>query len=251
MEFDVHVDDGDVSRAMRDIHANQLPFAEARAVLWTANDFQRGQYRRMADVFTLRRPDFARRSVKMRREDRPTKQRPEATVRIESPGGRSDIFAKFEADRIKGPFRGRSIAVPTDNVPRSQSGVIPKFWRPSALLEDAQQVGRGPVIGTRGNVYRGKVRKRKGVRRAAFLIRKPGGRGTIFERDADELIPLYQLVPRVSIDPVLGFERTARRVVAERWGDNFTRSFNAAVASRAPRTTGAASLVRRVAGAAL
>lgn len=218
MKVEVTANFDEVGRVVQHIFSDQLPFATSLAVNWTALDFQREQRERMHDVFTIRRKRFAERSVKIK--PFATKEEPQARVSIDSPGGRSDIFAKFETDTSKGPFRGNSIAVPTEHVKRTQAGVIRKNWRPRQLLEGATQHGAGRVFRSKGNVFRGK---------RAFLIRKPGGRGTIFMREGGEIKPLYQLVPRVRIDPDLEFVGTAEKTVDKRWQANFTRAFDRAI----------------------
>lgn len=203
------------------VFVDQLPFVEMLAVRRTGLDFQEAQRARLEDIFTLRRERWAKRSMKV--TDWPNKQKPEMRVAVESPGGRSDVLGKFETETTKSPVRGRSIAVPTEHVPRTGAGVIRKGWRPRELLggDAGRQHGRGRVIGTRGDVFRGAKR--------TFLIRRPGGRGTIFRRHGGEVVPLYQLVPRVSITPELEFIDTAERVVGEKWAPNFVEAFDRAI----------------------
>ena len=204
MNITLDIRDAAVSEFARDVYKRQIPFATARAINWTAKDFQGAQRIRMADVFEIRRPQFLKQSVKIK--PFATKEKQEATVKIDSPAGRSDIFGKFEEDRTKGPFRGRSVAVPSANVPRTGAGIIKKGWRPKDLLANARQ--RGTV-----------------------LFRKPDGRGTIFRRTDSGLEVLYQLVPRVPITPDLRFLDTAEREINARWAINFTRSFDMAMAT--------------------
>lgn len=230
----------EVDAFMRTLASDQLPFATSLALNWTGRDFQGDERKHMAGAFTIRRKQFAERSVKIRPDERATKQSPEVTVRIDSPGGRSDIFAKFEDQTEKSPFRGRSIAVPTEHVPRTGTGVIRKGWRPSDLMGQAQQHGVGRVFKRRGDVYRGKE--------GTFLVRRPGGRGTILQRVGDDVqyhanLPtgvraLYQLVPRVRIQPVLEFEGTARDTVERVWARNFTRAFDRATRNMGGRAIG-------------
>ncbi len=211
MRIEVDIRDSEVGVFLRTVESDQLPFATSLAINWTALEFQKRERSRLHDIFTIRRRSFAERSIKIRRGDFTTKTKPEATVRVDSPRGRSHIFTKFETDTSKRPFRGRSIAVPTENVPRTGTGIIPKRWRPRSLLEKARQRRRG---------------------RRAFLIRRPGGRGTIFQRINGDIFALYQLVPRVSIDPELKFEVTARSTVRDVWAANFTRAFDRAIGIR-------------------
>ena len=235
MKIDLDVRDGEANAFVRGVHSDQLPFATSLAVNRVALAFQSEERGHMADIFTVRRRAFMKGAVRIRRGDFATKQLPRATVRLDAaPSGPSrtdDIFAKFESETTKTPFGGgRSIAVPTSKVPRTGTGIIPKRFRPRALLGDAQQHGVGPVLKTRGNVFRGK--------QGAFLIRRPGGRGTIFRRVGADVFALYQLVPRVRINPELKFVDTARRVVMTRWATEFTRAFDQAMASATPGRIG-------------
>ncbi len=219
MDFVVDVNAAPVSGFLRAVYSDQLPFINSRAVNFTALDFQKDEREHMGEVFTIRRKSFARQSVKIK--PFASKAKPEARIAIDSPGGRSDIFGKFESNTSKGPFRGRSIAVPTDNVPRTGAGIIRKGWRPAQLFAEASQHGQGRVLANRGDVYLGA--------KHTLLIRKPGGRGTIFRRVNGELVPLYQLVPSVRIDPELRFHEIARETVTKRWEANFTKAFDSAM----------------------
>jgi hypothetical protein len=55
------------------------------------------------------------------------------------------------------------------------------------------------------------------------------GRGTIFERDGDELVPLYHLVPSVPLDQRLDFVENVTRVVNETYAEAFTKRFDRAI----------------------
>lgn len=219
VEFDVRNWEG-ANAFVRTVFRDQIPFATSVAINRTAIAFQRDQRNRMEDIFTIRRKRFMERSVKIKPFAR--KHSLEARIAIDSPGGRSDIFAKFENQDFKGPFRGRSVAVPTEHVARTPTGVIRKGWRPSELLDGAAQHGEGRVLKRRGDVYQGKKR--------TFLIRRPGGRGTIFQRQrGGDVVPLYQLVPRVSLPPDLEFVETATKTVNREWDEQFARAFDSAI----------------------
>lgn len=202
--------------------ARHMPFVTATALNETAKDFQAVQRTRMHQIFTLRRPQFAERAIKI--SPFATRKRQEVRISVDpTPAGpeNDDIFTKFEIDRTKRPFRGRSIAVPTSHVPRTAAGIIRRGWQPNDLFKEAKQHGVGRVFKRKGNVYRGG--------RRTFLIRRPGGRGTIFLRDDEGLVPLYQLVPLVRIRPELEFVRHGKAAVATQWAPNFTAAFDRAM----------------------
>lgn len=228
MRLTVDIRAGEVGAFLRTLASDQLPFATALAVNQTALDFQKAQRERLGDIFTIRRPTFILRSIFLGREDRATKTKPEARVRVKSPGGgdRSDIIGKFETDTVKTPFRARAVAVPTKHVPRTAGGVVRRAWRPRRLLEGGRLGTSDRVLPGGGRLVRNQtVRGRRGT----FLIRRATGRGTIFQRDGDTVVALYQLVPQVRIEPELEFVKTAERVVEERWAENFTRAFDRAI----------------------
>ncbi len=221
MNITVDFPEREVGEFARQVFDDQMPFATSLAINNTAKVFQRRQRDRLREIFTIRRKRFADRSILIK--PFATKQSPEAKVSVDSPPvgpANDDLFAKFESDRTKSPFRGNSIAVPTEHVPRTPTGVIKKGWRPKDLKEGGAQHGAGRVFTRRGNVYKGAKR--------TVLIRKPGGRGTIFQRTDEGLRPLYQLVPRARIDPDLHFVDTANQVVNQEWEKQFGSAFDRA-----------------------
>jgi hypothetical protein len=222
MNITVEFPEREINRFVGVVFDRQVPFATTLALNRTGIDFQKKQREHLRSVFEIRRKQFADRSIKIK--PFATKLRPEVRISVDSPAGRSDIFGKFEDQTRKSPFRGRSVAVPTQHVPRTPAGIIRKGWRPSQLLGGAgtsTQHGRGRVIGTRGDVFTGA--------RRTFLIRRPGGRGTIFQRTPDGVRALYQLVPSVGIEPELQFVRNASRTVDDRWRANFLDAFDRAI----------------------
>jgi len=243
----MELDTRQASAFVRAVWADQLPFATSKAINDSALGGQKVQRAHQREIFTVRRASFVDRAVKIAQFAK--KDALEARVRVEPPGGqkRADVIAKFEDMTIKGPFRGTSIAVPTRHVPRTGAGIIKKAWRPKSLLgggkagsSDRLLPGGGVLVGN--ETMQGK--------KHVFLIRRSSGKGTIFMRinprnaakykaagedgvrrnlrDAN-LVPLYQLVPRVSIEPELHFVDNIRRHVLDNWDANFNRAFTAAM----------------------
>lgn len=210
MQFEVDARNVDaVTRDMQLFFSDQIPFITGRAVNLTALDFQGDQRSHMGGIFEIRREGFMRRSVKITEFATPEKQ--EARVKIDSPGGRSDIFAKFETDRTKDPLGG-SVAVPTEHVPRTPAGVVRAAWRPRRVLD---------------RNFRGDFR--------AFIAKRSGGKRAIYFDEGDRIVPLYWLVDRVEIEPNLQFVENANRTVDRRWRDNFTTAFDQAIGLRSFR----------------
>lgn len=219
----IKVDATATRSALRSLFADQLPFATMRAINETAKQFQEEQRRGMQQRFTVRRPQFVLRAVKI--SPFATKQRLEARIAIDPPGGqaRADILTKFEEGGTKTPRTGARIAIP-DQARRTKAGVVSRTQRPSAF--DFQPHGTF-VFSRSARVMVGK--------RRTVLIRQPGGRGVILQRvgrgRASELRALYVFRPHVPIDQLLEFEETAFRVVRERWSENFEAAFARAIAT--------------------
>lgn len=221
MTFRLTVDSNvdEVSRALRRIWRDQIPFALSKAINETALDFQKRQRRHQRRVFTLRRPRFFKRAVKIRRGDFARKNDPVAIVRIEPPGGqdRADILTKFEEGGFKLP-RGTRIAVPVD-VKRTGTGIVSPSMRPSRLGFEFH--GRGP----KAEVFKGEKR--------TFMLRRPGGRGAVFRRmgrrGSGRLRHLFSFTPRARIRGVLDFRLNAERTVRDRFAPNFRESFRRAI----------------------
>ncbi|MGE0456424.1 MAG: hypothetical protein AB7I13_00250 [Vicinamibacterales bacterium] len=226
--LELQVDADHAAAAMRAIWQDQLPFATSSAINRTALDFQKAQRAHQASIFRIRRPAFVQNAVKIKPFS--SKKSLAARVMIDPPGGqaRADILTKFETDTQKFPFRGTRLAVPTDNVPRTGAGIVKKGWRPKDLGLSAHGSGSRALPGKGHMVLKGKRRT------VAFL--RPGGRGGIFERDGDELVPLYWFVPSVPIKPTLHFESNTKRTVERQWASNFTTAFDRAInTARAPQ----------------
>jgi len=245
MDIIVKTNAKEVSDSLRSMFQDQIPFATSQALNRTALDFQKVQRSHQRMIFVVRRPTWVDRAVKITQFSK--KALLEAIIAVAPPGERADILAKFEEDTKKTPLSGRSVAVPTRYVPKTPAGIIRKGWRPSDLLGGAKTgsshkalPGGGMLLGN--EVTRGQKR--------TFLIRKPDGSGTLFMRIEEEaaarkkkagadgvrrhlkdkeLVPLYQFVPSVGIEPELNFEENAQDTVQRRFEENFAAAFNAAV----------------------
>ena len=117
---------------------------------------------------------------------------------------RSDIFGKFEDESEKRGIGG-AIAVPTEHVPRTGSGVIRAAWRPRRVLDRNFRDG-----------YR------------AFITERASGKRAIYFDEGDRIVPLYWLVPSVDIEPELEFVDTAVKTVNRVWEREFVSAFDRA-----------------------
>lgn len=215
----------EVSGFMRDLFRDQLPFAVQQAVRRTALDFQAGQREHQRAVFTVRRKRFSDRAVKIR--DWPTKQRPEAIVRIEPPGGssRANILIDHEEGGLRPPPPGQKARAIEREARPAPHRIAPKRLRPKQL--EMRKVSDGGPKGA--TVWQGP--------RRTFMIRWPDGSGAIFRRTGPgksgtflNTEVLWSFTPRgVMLDPRLEFHENAERIVAERWPENMAAAWDRAL----------------------
>lgn len=170
-----------------DVVARQLPYAARLAVNATATGLQAAQLTEQAKRFTIRRPQFARLSLKVT-----FAKSGELTSRVgyADLGGQptSDMWTQHEPGTIKRPRQGRSIAVPV-NVRRTKRDLISAANRPRALLDKS---GRTFVADD-------------GTDRVIVQRR---GRGK-----SSSTVVLYELKRQVALRPRLGFAGFARAYV--------------------------------------
>lgn len=244
MDIQIIVDPRAALKDLKEIREDQIPYALAKAINATTLDVQKAEYAHQSRIFTLRRPEWVKRSNKITKFAKKTD--PVAIIGIHPPGGdaRADIVGKFETETQKTP-RGSSIAIPvSERVKRSNAGIIAKRARPAAY--NFRQVGKA-------------IRGDKGT----FIIKKPGGTGLILQRVKGGVIgrrsyqpryftaagsggrrvtmrktqrstsvhALFLLVPRVRLTNNLHFEATAISVVERKFGEHMVREFNKAMAS--------------------
>jgi hypothetical protein len=213
--------------------ADQVPFAMGRAILAVLKTGQKAQVEHMGRVFTIRRKNFARLSVKI--TGFPNKNKPVGEIAIQSPGGRSDIFSKFEHGGLKIPHEGRSfIAVPRVGslVKRRKSSIVPEQLRPAALRDN-------PLLTLRTFVKPFKKDPSKlglfAVDRAAESRVGAGRRaGKVLKRDRNRARPslLYTLIAEAPIQDTLDFVKTMTDTVSRDFGSEFEREFANALRTR-------------------
>lgn len=211
MKIDLAHNADDVDRFVQHVFSDQLPHVEATAINDSAKDAQKVQRAHQHVAFTVRRKSFVDRAVKIK--PFATKQSAEAKISIDPPGGasRASILTQHEEDDRKRPISGETVAVPTQHVQRTASGVIRRRERPSALLL-RERTGKT---------------QRRGRRRGTF--RKDD---TIFERTPEGGIrALYQLVPSVDLDQRLDFVDNVIRSVLDTYAGHFTKRFDQAIRS--------------------
>lgn len=207
--------------------AKQVPFALSKAINASLITAQQKQLAHMGQAFTIRRPQFAKLSVKITKFAK--KLSPSGEIAIDPPGDRDDIFAKFEKGGIKKPRQGRTLAIPITGSPvkKTSRSVVSDQNRPKALLSGAKQI----------TTRTGKTRD---VRRAksfggAFLRPAEGNKpGAIFIRQGKDLKLAYTLQPQAPIKPTLDFERIVTTSIRSTFAEDFDREFANAIRTARP-----------------
>lgn len=212
MDITIRVDVKSAVAQLRE-DERQIPFALAKAVNATALDVQKAERRQLRRVFTLRRPEWADRSIKIVKFAK--KSDPSATIGIHPPGGdsRADILDKFEDQSQKLPRSG-TIAIPVTGIGirRGGTGVIAASQRPRAIAD-------------RKDVFI--LRKKMGaVGEGLILQRIRFGRG---KNRRQSNVVLYYLVRRARLNPNLEFVPTARETIKATWPSHMLSEFDHAV----------------------
>lgn len=206
----------DVANALATLTAweqTQVPFAMANTLNDLAVDFQTQEFLHEADIFTLRRPDWVRRSNKITHFA--NKAELFATVTVSPPGApnRADIIGKFESETEKTSIRpGGLLAVPI-GARRGKTNVILPSQRPKAF--NFRQVGKR-ILGDKGT----------------FIVTLADGRQMILQRHGkNQVQALYVLTPQVPITPDLEYLKTAEWTVANRFQQRFDARWQQALAT--------------------
>lgn len=221
MDLEIRSNAPEVSRWMRAILRDQFPFAVAGAVNAMGLGIQAAQRDRLRRIFKQRNPEFQRRGVKQRRNERATKAKPETVIRIEPPGGarRADILTRHESDRKRTPRRGSSLAVPVSEAVRTDPDL--KIRRLRLRRQKRGRVGKG-----KNRVSQGRER--------TYAIRYPDGSGLILQRTgsgAKATRVIYTLHTDTALNPKLGFRETAEDYFARKWADHMDDAWNRALAT--------------------
>jgi len=220
MRIELRTNAAKVSRRAQLLFADQLPFATSKAINDTVKDAQRAQQKQMGQTFTLRRPTWVKRGIKIKPFS--DKRNLRAVIRVEPPGGpeRAEIIARHEERGRREPHEGRALAVPIGARP-TKKALVKKSIRPAAF--------RFKQIATRGSIEVYKGRKR------TFMIRRADGSGAVLQRIGPGRSGtfagtrvLYRLKKSVPIAPRLEFFRTMRRVVEQKFAANYRRAFRRA-----------------------
>lgn len=196
----------EVVRSFDELRFQQVPFAAALALTWTASDAQKAVRGDLPQRFTIRNR-WVEMGIRIEKATKAQWPRPSAEIY-----SRDDFMVRQELGGTKVP-KGNSLAIPTKDMLRRKGGkrgIIRAKNRPRALLSA------------------------KGKRRAFIAKASDGTRG-IFIRRGKKRLPvdmLYQLVPRAQVKPRFDFEPTVREQVQLRFEGHFGRALARAIASR-------------------
>lgn len=210
---------------LEDTRRRQLPFARALAINRTIEEAQVAIRQRMFQRgFTVRSAASARwlaNSIKIRRDDRATKDNPVGRVRIESPGkggGRAGLLGFLEEGGTRFSqaaigagfvFGASSVAIPQRRSPSEQ---MPRSLYPTMVgLQERRRIEGGLS----------KVQL-KGKRRV-FAIRTGFREGLILQRTGSgprDTRVLFLIRPQIRVTGRQFFFPTAERVFRERFDVN-------------------------------
>lgn len=210
----------DVDRYLAGLAKDQFPFAISKGLNDLASAFSIAQKQGIQERFTVRRP-WVYGHVRFDAEDRSTKTRPVAIVRLEDPGSAfagHSLLSKFEQGGRKlaqesgknFPGIGRQLAIPID-APTDASGVVQKAYAPTSLGLAAFQASKGSFHGS--PALRGK--RRTFVIPPDRSIGLPHG-GILQRVGKNRLRLLFVFKPSVPVPPLLEFHLTAQRVTDQR-----------------------------------
>jgi hypothetical protein len=232
----VSLDASDVTKTMRTLYTDQIPYATSLALNDVSKQAQEAQRGHDDRVFTVRRRAWMDNQVKIK--PFASKRSLFTVVKIDPPGGRSDILSKFQDGGTKTPTHGRKALA----IPAKRGATVSRANRPRSL--NFRMHGTGP----KATVYRGD--------RRTVLIQRPDGSGGIFQRTGRDaggertrdilgkysgyvvgsrrkrrgnFKLLYSFARTGRIDTRLRFEENITRKVEQAWPTAFGRAFEQAV----------------------
>ena len=207
--IDIEFDGRDLERFLGQF-SKQMPFAISTAINETLKDGQRAQRAHQRSTFTVRRPQFVDKAVKIK--PFANKRTLEGSMLIDPPGGqaRADILAKFESGGRKQPKR-KHIAIPV-GARKSRAGIVTRANRPKALN-----------LTRKGKAVRGDKRTYV-VPNVGIFQRKGKGK-----RSKSKM--LYAFKGSVPIPRNLRFIRNFERIVERRFDGHMIAALNKAIAT--------------------
>lgn len=179
----------------------QLPYVLSQTINNTLLDAQQVQQERMLQTFIIRRPNFVKNSIKLSQFAR--KDTLTGILEVADVGAKptADIWERFETGGTKTAKSGK-LAIPTQLVTTSKTGVISKAKRPRNL-------------------------------RNSFKLKTKSGKEMIMQRKGRgknvKVNVAYILAPSVQIDDRLMFIPTVEEVIAQNLGRHFSEAYTRAI----------------------
>jgi|GEM_PF-1217324 len=212
----IKVDSSQVVDSLTYVAKEQLPFAGARALTWTAQDAQDAVRRELDKDFMLRN-NFVKQGIRI---EPASKENLRARIYTRSDGKFSiDFMVRQEEGGEKTPTHGQNLAIPasskgTTYVRQGENsrGVIRRDMKPRALLDNKQEYFKGTVHGVYGIWKRTGQKDSKGWPRPHVNL-------------------MYVLKHEATVKPRFNFMPTVQQTVQERFERNFELSFKDAVGS--------------------
>lgn len=193
----------------------EIPRAARNALNDTARAIQSDFRATLPGKFVLRRKQFAERQVYFGNEDKATKEKLEARLRIQGPAGKVSTLAKFELLGEKRAREGR-LAIPARGI-RSAGGHVKAGYAFKNFMPLVEMGGQYTKLRRRrGRLVAGKTLTSKAQlvgRRGSFVVTLPSGDQALVRRErgsrAVEL--LYTFRPITPIPRSLEFVQDATK----------------------------------------
>lgn len=194
----ISVDTTKAIKGLSQLAKDQLPFANARALTWTASDAQKAIRRELPRRFIIRN-NYVSKGIRI---EKATKANQAAKV-----GSVDEFMERQDKGGTKRP-KGRHVAIPV-KIKRNKRDIVTKSNRPRRILDKSGP--RQPFIAT--------VKGRLGIYQRVTKARTP-------------IQLLYALRPTTQVKARFELERTVQKVVDERFERLFKLSLDDAIRSR-------------------
>lgn len=212
----------------------QVPYAVSRALNTTNNQMQTAVRASLRQHFIVRRATFIDRMVKIKPEDRATKQKLKARLRIEGPEGsefKGDLLIRHEegGTRQTAPY----FFIPTEVLRFPPQANIPQSMYPKALRLESRKDIVG-TLGSTGRITRRGTLQLQGKRRT-FILNRPNTDTPlgIFQRKEGrpgrsrphDIALIWYFVRTVHLKQRLQFGPTTKAVYEKEFTPNVRQAF--------------------------
>lgn len=208
MKLRVKADTKRVSRWLKRVFKDQIPFVTAQAINSTAFDVRKkiveDTYKDAFDVKNTRFPSFATKPVKKANKKK-------LIASVGNLGKKVFDYLELHAEGGTKKPRGRHIAIPSRDLRDEFPDKIPKRQRPKAIMKK-----KGGIIFKTG----------KGIPIIAYRKPKRGKRGK-----AGDLEIKYILIKKAKIDKEFKFYEDARKKAVKVYERNWKKQFARAIRS--------------------